>query len=442
MQTSGDSSSVRKNLCFYKRFLIFAYFIIVLLPVTVVWLTAMSPRQKLLYEIGKSVAIVGFTILSLQAALVSRWRFLDRTFGIDVITRFHKIMAAIAMLLFITHPTLLAIGSGWFDLFGSGTPWNINIGKVTFLLLTLTVSVAMTFNLLGIDYNLWRFLHKGAIFIVILGFTHSLFTGSDLISVTMKICWVCLFTTAASVFIWRNCFVPLWGRRRFEITDVRPETHDTFTLTFKPADGRSLPRNPGQFMFLKLKRPGRSSEIHPFTVSNSPSQENIIQATIKKSGNFTNTIDRTVPGDTGLIEAPFGRFSFVHFDAEKFLFIAAGVGITPLMSMLRYLNETGDWRPSVLLYGNKTENDIIFHLELDKLPANVKVVHVLSRPQDSWQGPRGHINGKIIQQYAADILPQAHIFLCGPPNMMTNITLELKNLGVPAAKIHSERFTV
>jgi ferredoxin-NADP reductase len=258
----------------------------------------------------------------------------------------------------------------------------------------------------------------------------------------MKVCWFALLAIAASTFIWRNVFVPLWGRRRFEVTNIEPQTHETFTLTFEPRDHKPFPRNPGQFMFLKLKRPGRRSEIHPFTISASPSNENIVQATIKKSGNFTNTIDRTVPGDKAFIEGPFGKFSLVHYDARSFLFIAGGVGITPLMSMLRYLTETHDPRPVTLLYANKTADDIIFRKELEQLPSNVNVVHVLSRPDDSWQGPRGHIDPQIIEKYAADALSQAHVFLCGPPPMMTNITGLLKQLCVPADRIHFERFTV
>jgi predicted ferric reductase len=195
-------------------------------------------------------------------------------------------------------------------------------------------------------------------------------------------------------------------------------------------------------MFLKLKRPGRLSEIHPFTISASSLQPDIIEATIKKSGNFTNTIDQTRPGDIGLIEAPFGTFSIVNFDIEKFLFIAGGVGITPIMSMLRYLRDTKDTRPVILLYGNKTESDIIFHEELSKLPANVKVVHILSRPEGNWQGPKGHITIELIQRYAGEILSQADIFVCGPVQMMDTVINSLKNAAVHPKRIHSERFTV
>jgi NAD(P)H-flavin reductase len=145
-------------------------------------------------------------------------------------------------------------------------------------------------------------------------------------------------------------------------------------------------------MFLRPVRPGRKSQTHPFTIAASPLEPGIIATTIKKSGNFTNTIDQPHPGDVGRIEGPFGRFSLVHYDIERFPFVAGGVGITPIMSMLRYLRDTGDRRPVVLLCGNKTARDILFASELEQLPSHLRVVHVLSRPDETWAGPSGHIS--------------------------------------------------
>ena len=197
---------------------------------------------------------------------------------------------------------------------------------------------------------------------------------------------------------------------------------DTYTLTFEPEDGNPIIRNPGQFMFLKLIRPGRRSELHPFTISASPLNEKQLQATIKQSGNFTNSIDQTKPGDVGKIEAPFGRFSYVYHDPAKILFIAGGVGITPIMSMVRCLRNTDDKRSVCLLYGNNTEKDIIFQQEIDALPEQFKTVHVL-------------VN-------AGDVINDAHVYLCGPPVMMDKVISALQGLGVDDKRIHFERFTL
>jgi len=440
MPTGRFRLYVRKHTTFCKALLIAVYLLLILLPLTFALLSGTSPRSSLLYEIGKAAAIIAFTMLCLQVVLVSRCELLDAVFGIDAAAQFHKVTAICAVCLLIAHPILLAAASGRFDLF-SADSWKVDIGKLTLAFLLLTVAFALTFAFFAVDYNIWRFLHKSAVLLVLLAFAHSFLIGSDLNNLTMQVTWFALLAVAASVFIWRNAVAP-WRRRRFTVTDVRPETHDTFTLTFEPEDGRSFPRDPGQFMFLKLKRPARRSEIHPFTISASPTRQYIVQATIKKSGNFTNTIDRTRPGDKGFIEGPFGKFSLVNFEVGQFLFIAGGVGITPLMSMLRYLKETGDTRPVTFLYANKTTDDIIFRKELETMPSNVKVVHILSRPNDSWQGPRGRIDPQFLRQYAGDILSSAHVFLCGPPPMMTALKNHLKNLAVPSNRVHFERFTL
>ncbi|HUV38654.1 MAG TPA: FAD-binding oxidoreductase, partial [Planctomycetota bacterium] len=199
---------------------------------------------------------------------------------------------------------------------------------------------------------------------------------------------------------------------------------------------------PGQFVFLTLRRKGRKSEEHPFTISSSPAADGAFTVTVKKSGVFTNTIDRTAAGDGALVEGPFGRFSYVHTDAQEFLFIAGGVGITPIMSMLRTLRDTGDARPAVLIFANKTGRDILFRDELSKLPANVQVVHVLSQAPDDWRGPTGYVTAEVLTEHAGAMLKSAEVYLCGPPPMMDAVTVSLRSLGVPNRRIHTERFAL
>ena len=149
-------------------------------------------------------------------------------------------------------------------------------------------------------------------------------------------------------------------------------------------------------------------------------------------------------GDGARIEAPYGRFSLVHQRCGSLVFIAGGVGITPIVSMLRYLKETDDLRPVLLLYGNKTERDILFREELDALPDHVETVHILSEPADDWQGPRGYVTRDVLETYAAARLSdsQTHVFLCGPAAMMDNVMRDLKAMGVPDSRVHHEQFTL
>ena len=418
------------------------YCLLAVSPVIVAWLGSKSIGAPVLTTIALTMAMMGFSLLCLQVLLAGRFKTLDRPFGLDVVMLFHKKMALFAAALLVLHPVLLAIDHKSLALFGFQTSWRVYLGKGALIFLVLGALFALYFARLKIDYNVWRFCHKGMVVVVILGFLHGLFIGPHInLSPVVRVYWYAMFVTAAGVFGFRNLVVP-FIRRKFNVTSVRQETHNTYTLTFEPEDAGPVHRNPGQFMFLKLIRPGRSSELHPFTISASPLDNKILQASIKQSGNFTDTIDRTKAGDVGRIEAAFGRFSYVYHNPEKILFIAGGVGITPIMSMIRCLRDTGDGREVVLLYGNNGERDIIFRQEMEKLPENFKVVHILNQANQDWQGEKGYVTKEIIEKHAGGMLGTAHVYVCGPPVMMDKVVSSLRSLNVDDKRIHYERFTI
>ncbi len=418
------------------------YCLLAVSPVIVAWLAAEPIQMPVLTKIALAMAMTGFSLLCLQVILAGRFKTFDRPCGLDVVMLFHKKMALLATVLLVLHPVLLAVEHKSLALFGFDTSWKVYLGKGALVFLLAGVLFALYFSKLQVDYNVWRFFHKAMVAVVILGFFHGLVIGPHMEqSSVVRVYWYVMFIAAAGIFGFRNLVVP-FIRRKFNISSVRQETHNTYTLTFEPEDGEPIHRNPGQFMFLKLIRPGRSSELHPFTISASPLDNKILQASIKKSGDFTNTIDQTKPGDIGRIEAAFGRFSYVYHNPEKILFIAGGVGITPIMSMLRCLRGTDDKREVVLLYGNNTEQDIIFREEMENLGDNFKVVHVLSKPGEQWQGEKGYVTGELIEKHAGGMLKQAHVYLCGPPVMMDKVLSALRSLNVDDKRIHYERFTI
>ena len=422
--------------------LIVLYILLAAAPVLLAMIDTPDSGKPLLVEIALAGAMFGFSLICLQVLLAGRFKIIDRPFGLDVLMRFHKSMGVLALVLLLGHPVLLALGHQSWQLFTFDTSWQVYLGKAALLLLVLGVLFALFFLKLRVDYNFWRFSHKGMVAVVIFAFAHGLFIGPDIQGGLVRIYWFSIFAVAGLVYAYRNIAVPLWFRRTFKVSDVEEETYNTYTLTFEPEDNKPVDRNPGQFMFLKLIRPHRISELHPFTISASPLDSKILQATIKKSGNFTNTIDQTKSGDIGKIEAPFGRFSYVYQNPPKILFIAGGVGITPIMSMIRCLRDTGDGREVILLYGNDTGQDIIFRDEMENLPENFKVVQILNHPDENWQGEKGYITKELIDKYAGHILDQAHVYLCGPPVMMDKVIKALRELKVIDKRIHYERFTI
>jgi predicted ferric reductase len=422
--------------------LIVAYVILAALPVILALVAGEHEDEPFLMQFGLAAGLMGFSLLTLQVALSARFRFIDRAFGHDVVIKFHKAMAVFAGVLLLCHPLSFALQRKSLILFTLVPSWKVHLGQISLILLLGAVLFAVTFKKLGIDYNRWRLLHKGAIFIVVFGFVHGLVIGPDIRPLGMRIYWCVLFALAVCIFLFRNVYMHARGRRRFRVESVEPATHDTWNLVLKPAGGDLFTYRPGQFMFIKILRGAGPVEEHPFTISSSPTQHEAITATIKESGNYTKTLGETKPGDSALIEGPLGRFSFLYHAPQSIVFIAGGVGITPIMSMLSYLRDTGDQRPVTLIYGNKTEADIIFRDELDKLPSHMKVVHVLSAADEAWKGPRGYVNADLIKEHAGDALGTAAVYLCGPPPMMKMLLEAMESLGIDLGRVHFERFEI
>jgi predicted ferric reductase len=427
---------------FWVVLFIAIYIALALLPLVLAYAVNPPSDDPLVFDMGLAAALVGFSLLAMQVAMGARLRLLDRIYGLDVVMLFHRGMGIFAILLLLAHPILMAAGSHSTRLFGVHTSWQVDLGKAALLLLILSVALALTFSRLGMDYNLWRIFHKMMILVFMLAFIHAIVIGPDLENRTMAVYWCALFAIALLLFFWQNAAVPAWGRRQFIIRSVKPETHNTVTLELAPCKGRLFSYRPGQFVFLTFAGPVLPDEEHPFTISSWPARETGITVTIRQSGNFTNRIAAVKSGDYAWIEGPFGRFSCAFHPTAEFVFIAGGVGITPVHSMIAWLQDRGDKRPVTLIYGNRTEADIIFRDELASLPFNVKVHHVLSRPDPAWTGLKGHITAETISACASDHLAAGHFFVCGPPAMMDSTVAALRSLGVACNRIHMERFTI
>jgi predicted ferric reductase len=126
------------------------------------------------------------------------------------------------------------------------------------------------------------------------------------------------------------------------------------------------------------------------------------------------------------------------------VFIAGGIGITPMISMLRTLADRGDRRPLRLIYASNTWEGVTFRDEIEALQKrlNLRVVHVLRDPPQGWQGEQGFVSRELLARH----LPPERkrnayeVFVCGPKQMMDSVEQALVELGVHVGDFHSERF--
>jgi ferredoxin-NADP reductase len=143
------------------------------------------------------------------------------------------------------------------------------------------------------------------------------------------------------------------------------------------------------------------------------------------------------------VSAPAGRFVFTGVESESVLLLAAGVGITPLMAMIRCLADSAWGGSVVLIFAARRRRDVIFSDELGRLAARFSWLHVfvtLSGEEDpSWSGLRGRITAELLRSAAPDAARRP-VYLCGPEAMMAETRTLLLCLGVPDAQIRTEAF--
>lgn len=400
-------------------------------------------------------ALIAIGVLSMQFVLSARLRWIERPFGLDRIILFHRVMAIFAAVLLLTHPLLLAAGQyGWELLYAfgfAGEGWKIFIGKVTLTILSANAIVSLFRLTLKIKYELWLRLHDiFALCIIFGGFIHSFLIGPHVNgNVLMETLWVAYALVALGALTYNRLIrAAVLKAKAYRVSDVRQETDSVWTLFMTaPGNGPVYDYLPGQFHFLTLYRTNETRhEQHPFTISSSPADRTSISSSIKKSGDYTKTIDKTIVSDSAALLGPFGRFSYTLYPTERNLvFIAGGIGITPFMSMVRCMRDTGDVRDVLLLYGNRREKDIAFRKELEEIAVKgvprLRIVHVLNEAEGTWTGDRGHIILELIKRECKS-LDNRVFYLCGPPVMMMGLNKNLKKAGVKRRNIRYERFSI
>ncbi len=228
------------------------------------------------------------------------------------------------------------------------------------------------------------------------------------------------------------------------LATIEEQTHDTKTLRFLVPRERQFDARPGQFMTFHWQVDGLRV-LRSYTICSSPTQTGYIEITPKRIANglvstFLN--DKVKPGYSVEATGPHGYFFFDENVDERIVLIAAGSGITPMMSMLRYIADRCLSTPVTLLYFVRTRHDIIFDKALAEMSAqlsNFCLAVSLSQPDESWTGHRGRLTREfVVEQVPAFASPT--YFLCGPRGFMDNTRDILHSLGVAESQIREECF--
>ena len=236
---------------------------------------------------------------------------------------------------------------------------------------------------------------------------------------------------------------------RLRVERIVQETPNVKTFRLVSPNGSAFPFAylPGQYLTFSLRIGGKSVS-RSYTIASTPSRRGYCEVTIKREehGLVSRHMHDTVKeGDMLKIAAPGGKFTFTGADANCVALLAAGVGITPLMSILRYLSDQ-NWSGQIyLVYCCKTAEDIIFREELEAINRRYPNLHLtltLTRAEGTnWDGAIGRIDAKLLTRVIPDVT-SVPFYMCGPAEMLSATRDLLLHLGVAEHNIRKESFGV
>ncbi len=234
---------------------------------------------------------------------------------------------------------------------------------------------------------------------------------------------------------------------KLRVGHVFQETSDVKTFRVMNPLGGVLPFSylPGQFITVTVSTEGKPVK-RSYTIASSPTQHDYLEIVVKhkEGGEVSGYLhDHVREGDLLEFSGPAGSFTFTGRECKCILLIGGGVGITPLMSVLRFLTDRS-WPGDIyLLYGCRKPEDIIFREELEYLQRrhpNVHVVITISQPEGTdWKGTTGRISKELITQSIPD-LASRYVHICGPVPLMEAVKKILGELGVPKERVKTEAF--
>ncbi|KAJ9295528.1 hypothetical protein DTO271G3_5984 [Paecilomyces variotii] len=216
-------------------------------------------------------------------------------------------------------------------------------------------------------------------------------------------------------------------------TRVSPNVYRFVFGLPRPDDVLGLPT--GQHIALRATINGHSVSRSYTPVSNNTDLGRIeLLVKVYEGGQMTKHLESMEIGDTIEIRGPKGAMQYSRSYAKHIGMIAGGTGITPMYQLIRAICEDeGDNTQVSLLYANNTEEDILLKEELDsfaqRFPHKFKVTYVLSRPSDSWKGPKGFVTTDLIKERLAPVSKDSKVLLCGPPPMINIMKKNLTGLG-------------
>ncbi len=398
-----------------------------------------------------ATGMVAGVALVLQFVTSGRFELLSGRIGIDVTMAFHKWSARALLAMVIIHPLTFIVPNVLAD--PSGTlDWLVYVffdrrfltGTISGVATIVLVTMALYRERLA-RYGVWRASHgllalAAVVFLVL----HVLKAGHYARFFPLHALWpmlaIAVIASALTVYGDRALRMAMTNWR---VADNRKVAEGLWEVTLRHDKGKGLAYRAGQFAWIAFG--GRRFPLfdHPFSIASAPSAGNDLAFLIKEQGDFTGGIGAIPPGTKVGLDAPHGSFVVADDGAAPLLLVAGGVGIAPILAVLRELAATGDRRPVRLVYAGARPDAMIApeRIVAEAGGLDLKAVFLAEEAEADWPYGRGRVTPAAIEA-ALDGLDRGSVraMLCGPGAMMCATCDLLRDAGVPLAAIRYERF--
>ena len=419
-----------------------AVLVTVLAGPAVLWMLTSGP-QPLWHVLSEVTGLVALSALVVTVTLPSRMRGLSRALGLETLLDLHRQLGVLMGVAVALHAACVVVADPTRVTTANprGIAAVIGSGALGVLLL-----LALRRHRSSQPHEVWRWVHLVMAAGVVGGSAlHVLWLNNLVNDAVMGPVLVLLGLLLVAVLVLR------WGLRgvfehegRMRVRAVRRESATVSTLVL---GGRSRHSGawfqPGQFAWLRLER--YSVEEHPFTIASSAHEAGRVEFTIRHTGDFAERLRRLPRGATVWVDGPYGSFTTDAVPSAGFVLIAGGVGITPMMRMLRTAADRRDTRPYRLVVHARDRADLLFRAELSQLRTrlDLEVTEVLRQPELDWDGATGPVDTALLAAVLTDLdTPSLRLdyFICGRPSLVTDVLDTLASLGVPQDRVHTEQF--
>lgn len=435
------------------------YLSLVLVPLGISMMLSL-PNRPWLDELSSSLAMIGFNIILIEFWLSGRVKSLSRVLGVDWVLQVHQLFARTALVFLLLHPFMytLPIQPVWMtspshqEFLGLTLTSGLT-GMLSLFALICLVGLAIMRKSSELSYEAWRLSHViFALIIAGVGFFHTLDAGRYAQEDWMKSYWQFMLALSLVSLAWTYIVKPLvQNKNAHEVVSIKQVSLKIWELVIKHSKPKKINYQGGQFAWLKI---GSSSPMpeNPFSISSCSRQDfSEISFLIKDVGDFTHQISQLQVGQKIFIDGPYGNFGAEALSVEhdQLVMIAGGVGIAPMISVLRQIERDQDpkvlAKKILLIYGNRVAEQAVnlkemVHLESFK---NLEVVQLVSERSKDWQGLTGILDAstleKILNTHQINV-KSAQFMICGPAEMIDSVEISLDQFGAPLANIDSEKF--